>query len=43
MGWKAVTICAVAQQLGYTSLLLYEHFRDKREILTELAIEAKLL
>jgi AcrR family transcriptional regulator len=27
MGWKAVTIRAVAQQLGYTSPLLYEHFR----------------
>ena len=25
-GWKAVTIRAVAQQLGYTSPLLYEHF-----------------
>jgi AcrR family transcriptional regulator len=38
MGWKAVTIRAVAQQLGYTSPLLYEHFQDKQEILTELAI-----
>jgi len=42
MGWKAVTIRAVAQQLGYTSPLLYEHFRDKEEILTELAIEGQL-
>src|SRR5215472_12004666 len=42
MGWKAVTIRAVAQQLGYTSPLLYEHFRDKQEILTELAIESQL-
>ena len=41
MGWKAVTIRAVAQQLGYTSPLLYEHFRDKQEILTELAIEGQ--
>ena len=41
-GWKAVTIRAVAQQLGYTSPLLYEHFRDKEEILTELAIEGQL-
>jgi AcrR family transcriptional regulator len=40
-GWKAVTIRAVAQQLGYTSPLLYEHFRDKQEILTELAIEGQ--
>jgi AcrR family transcriptional regulator len=31
----------VAQQLGYTSPLLYEHFRDKQEILTELAIEGE--
>ena len=42
MGWKAVTTRAVAQQLGYTSPLLYEHFRDKEEILTELAIEGQL-
>jgi AcrR family transcriptional regulator len=42
MGWKAVTIRAVAQQLGYTSPLLYEHFQDKEEILTELAIEGQL-
>jgi AcrR family transcriptional regulator len=42
MGWKAVTIRAVAQQLGYTSPLLYEHFRDKQEILTELAIESQV-
>ena len=41
MGWKAVTIRAVAQKLGYTSPLLYEHFRDKQEILTELAIEGQ--
>jgi len=42
MGWKAVTIRAVARQLGYTSPLLYEHFRDKQEILTELAIEGQV-
>jgi AcrR family transcriptional regulator len=28
----------VAQHLGYTSPLLYEHFRDKQELLTEIAI-----
>ena len=39
MGWQAVTIRAVAQQLGYTSPLLYEHFRDKQELLSELATE----
>jgi AcrR family transcriptional regulator len=41
MGWKAVTIRAVAHQLGCTSPLLYEHFRDKQEILTELATESQ--
>jgi AcrR family transcriptional regulator len=41
-GWKAVTIRAVAQRLGYTSPLLYEHFRDKEDILTQLAIEGQL-
>jgi len=41
-GWKAVTIRAVAQQLGYASPLLYEHFRDKQEILTQLAIEGQV-
>jgi AcrR family transcriptional regulator len=41
-GWKAVTIRAVAEKLGYTSPLLYEHFRDKEEILTQLAIEGQL-
>jgi AcrR family transcriptional regulator len=40
-GWKAVTIRAVAQRLGYTSPLLYEHFRDKEDILTQLAIEGQ--
>ena len=42
MGWKAVTIRAVAQHLGYTSPLLYEYFRDKQEILTELAVESQV-
>src|SRR5579859_516074 len=41
-GWKAVTIRAVARMLGYTAPLLYEHFRDKQEILTELVIEGHL-
>jgi AcrR family transcriptional regulator len=41
-GWKAVTIRAVASMPGYTAPLLYEHFRDKQEILTELAIEGQL-
>jgi AcrR family transcriptional regulator len=41
-GWKAVTIRAVAQRLGYSSPLLYEHFRDKEDVLTQLAIEGQL-
>ena len=39
-GWGAVTIRSVAQRLGYTSPLLYEHFRDKQELLTRIAVEA---
>jgi AcrR family transcriptional regulator len=42
MGWKAVTNRVIAQQLGYAAPLLYEHFQDKEEILTELAIEGQL-
>ena len=47
-GWKAVTIRSVAQKLGYASPLLYEHFRDKEDLLTQIAadglgqIEARL-
>ena len=41
-GWKAVTIRAVAQKLRYTSPILYEHFRNKEDILTQLAIEGQL-
>jgi AcrR family transcriptional regulator len=42
-GWKAVTLRAVAQKLGYSSPLLYERFRDKKEdVLTQLAIEGQL-
>jgi AcrR family transcriptional regulator len=32
----------VAQRLGYSSPLLYEHFRDKENVLTQLAIEGQL-
>jgi AcrR family transcriptional regulator len=39
-GWGAVTIRSVAQKLGYTSPLLYEHFRDKQDLLTQIAVEA---
>ena len=40
-GWKAVTIRAVAQQLGYRSPLLYQHFRDKQDLLTVIAINGQ--
>ncbi len=33
-GWHAVTIRRVADGLGYASPLLYEHFRDKEDMLT---------
>lgn len=36
-GWPAVTIRAVADELGYTSPLLYEHFRNKEELLAAAA------
>jgi AcrR family transcriptional regulator len=39
-GWGAVTIRSVAHELGYTSPLLYEHFRDKEDLLTQIAVEA---
>jgi AcrR family transcriptional regulator len=39
-GWSAVTIRSVAHKLGYTSPLLYEHFRDKEDLLTQIAVEA---
>ena len=38
-GWKAVTIRSVAQELGYASPLLYEHFRDKEDLLTQIAVD----
>jgi len=37
-GWKAVTIRSVAQKLGYASPLLYEHFNDKEDLLTQIAV-----
>ena len=39
-GWKAVTIRSVALKLGYASPLLYEHFRDKEDLLTKIAVDA---
>lgn len=38
-GWPAVTIRRVADALGYTSPLLYEHFRDKEAMLTAILHE----
>ena len=38
-GWGAVTIRAVANKLGYSSPLLYEHFRDKEHLLTDIAVD----
>jgi AcrR family transcriptional regulator len=42
-GWGAVTIRAVARELEYSSPLLYEHFRDKEGLLTQIAVEALVL
>ncbi len=39
-GWKEVTIRSVAQKLGYASPLLYEHFRDKEDLLTHIAVDS---
>ncbi len=38
-GWKAVTIRALAGRLGYAAPVLYEHFRNKEDVLTQLAVE----
>ncbi|GJG88857.1 hypothetical protein tb265_40380 [Gemmatimonadetes bacterium T265] len=38
-GWAAVTIRRVAEALGYTSPLIYEHFRDKDDALTAILHE----
>jgi AcrR family transcriptional regulator len=42
-GWRAVTIRAVARELGYSSPLLYEHFRNKEDLLTRIAVEGLVL
>ena len=42
-GWRAVTIRAVARKLGYSSPLLYEHFRNKEDLLTRIAVEGLVL
>lgn len=38
-GWKAVTIRALADRLGYAAPVLYQHFRNKEGVLTQLAVE----
>lgn len=38
-GWKAVTIRALADRLGYAAPVLYQHFRNKEDVLTQLAVE----
>ena len=37
-GWKSVTIRSVAHELDYASPLLYEHFQDKEDLLTQIAV-----
>lgn len=39
-GWSAVTIRSVAHELGYASPLLYAHFHDKEDLLTQMAVQA---
>lgn len=38
-GWKAVTIRALADRLGYAAPVLYQHFRNKEDVLTQVAVE----
>ncbi|MGA7523685.1 MAG: TetR/AcrR family transcriptional regulator [Acidobacteriaceae bacterium] len=38
-GYEAVTLRAIAQQIGYTHAVIYQHFPDKRHILAELSRE----
>ena len=35
-GWQAVTIRKMADELNYTSPLIYEHFKNKDEVLTKI-------
>jgi len=36
-GWSSVTIRAIAVDLGYTSPLIYEHFKNKEDAIAEAA------
>ena len=38
-GWQAVTIRAVADRLAYAAPVIYEHFRNKEDLLTQIAAE----
>lgn len=38
-GWKAVTIRALADRLSYAAPVLYEHFQNKEDVLTQVAVE----
>jgi AcrR family transcriptional regulator len=35
-GWPAVTVRKVAEQIGYTAPIIYEHFGSKQEMLTQI-------
>ena len=38
-GWKSVTIRALGLRLGYAAPVLYEHFQNKQDVLTQIAVE----
>jgi AcrR family transcriptional regulator len=38
-GYEAVTLRAIAQEIGYTHAVIYQHFSDKWHILAELSSE----
>ena len=38
-GYEAVTLRAIAQEIGYTHAVIYQHFPDKWHILAELSSE----
>ncbi len=38
-GYEAVTLRAIAKEIGYTHAVIYQHFRDKGQILAELSRE----
>ena len=35
-GWKAVTVRRIAERIGYTNPIVYEHFGSKDDVLVEL-------